>query len=50
MQAKRSGLPNKLLAATGTADADLTSVSGDTNPLLAVGAAEIAVIPIPKAS
>ena len=47
------GLADKLLTAAGAADADLTLSTGDTDTLLAVGAAEIAVLavlqPCPKA-
>jgi hypothetical protein len=41
-----SGLTDELFSAAGATDADLALVTGDADTLLAVGAMEIAVIPI----
>ena len=40
---------HKLLAALGAADVDLALALGDADHLVALGAAEIAVVPVPQA-
>ena len=41
-----SGLLDKLLSALGAGDGDLTLATGDTDGLAALGAGEIAVLPV----
>ena len=40
------GFADEFFAATGAADIDLSLVAGDADPLFAVGATEVSVVPI----